>query len=60
MAELQVEELGAFLTGVLPGILSLLGNATIQVSVLACLLNLARMCRPTGSGLWIGRQPLPR
>ncbi|KAF7369653.1 Lysophospholipase [Mycena venus] len=30
MAELQVEELGAFLTGDLPGILSLLGNATIQ------------------------------
>ncbi|KAJ7801524.1 hypothetical protein B0H14DRAFT_3489444 [Mycena olivaceomarginata] len=30
MAELQVEELGEFLTGDLPGILSLLGNATIQ------------------------------
>ncbi|KAJ6563099.1 FabD/lysophospholipase-like protein [Mycena vulgaris] len=30
MAESQVKELGAFITGVLPGILSLLGNATIQ------------------------------
>ncbi|KAJ7657057.1 FabD/lysophospholipase-like protein [Mycena rosella] len=30
IAESQVKELGAFITGVLPGILSLLGNATIQ------------------------------
>ncbi|KAJ7462578.1 FabD/lysophospholipase-like protein [Mycena latifolia] len=30
MAESQVKELGAFLTGILPGVLSLLGNATIQ------------------------------
>ncbi|KAJ7055841.1 FabD/lysophospholipase-like protein [Mycena amicta] len=30
IAESQVNELGAFLTNVLPGILSLLGNATIQ------------------------------
>jgi hypothetical protein len=40
MAESQVKELGAFITGILPGVLSLLGNATIQVSLLACLLNL--------------------
>ncbi|KAJ7840791.1 FabD/lysophospholipase-like protein [Mycena leptocephala] len=30
IAESQVKELGAFIKGVLPGILSLLGNATIQ------------------------------
>ncbi|KAJ7300918.1 FabD/lysophospholipase-like protein [Mycena albidolilacea] len=30
IAESQVKELGAFLTGILPGILGLLGNATIQ------------------------------
>jgi hypothetical protein len=40
MAESQVKELGAFITGILPGVLRLLGNATIQVSLLACLLNL--------------------
>ncbi|KAJ6470345.1 FabD/lysophospholipase-like protein [Mycena sanguinolenta] len=30
MAESQVKELGTFITGILPGVLSLLGNATIQ------------------------------
>ncbi|KAF8175943.1 acyl transferase/acyl hydrolase/lysophospholipase [Mycena galopus ATCC 62051] len=30
IAEMQVKDLGAFITGVLPGILRLLGNATIQ------------------------------
>jgi hypothetical protein len=45
IAESQVKELGAFIKGVLPGILSLLGNATIQVSLLACLSNIVRTCR---------------